>query len=175
MVHSAVNVKASATVDGEQGAFERAVAPEIDRLFGLALTIVGDRGEAEDVVQETMLSAWRRWSQLRDPSNQSAWLTRICINHCLHRRRDILRMVLWPHDRWLSVPDPRPLRLDGRLLEVDRAFRSLSPPQRAVVTLHLYYGFTVDECAALLGCRPGTARSHLGRAMTKLRKELIDA
>jgi len=52
------------------------------------------------------------------------------------------------------------------------AFRSLSTKQRAVVVLHYHHGYSLDECASLLGCRPGTARSHLARALTTMRKEL---
>ena len=59
-------------------------------------------------------------------------------------------------------------------MDVHRAYQHLSPRQRAMVTLHHHDGYTVEQCAAFLGCSPGTARSHLGRAMTKLRKELAD-
>jgi RNA polymerase sigma-70 factor, ECF subfamily len=151
------------------------VTPEARRLFGLAFTIVGDRGEAEDAVQETMFSAWRTWSTLRDTSKQSAWLTRICVNHCIHRRRGLLRRILWSNDQWLATTADEPPAPDGRLVGFDRAFRRLSPSQRAVFTLHVHHGYTLDECAGLIGCRPGTARSHLGRAVAKLRKELADA
>jgi RNA polymerase sigma-70 factor (ECF subfamily) len=157
-----------------KAAFERSVVPEAGRLFGLALTILGDRGEAEDAVQETMFSAWRTWSSLRDTAKQSAWLTRICVNHCIHSRRGLLRRILWSSDQWLSTTAAEPAPLDDRLNGFDKAFRGLSPPQRAVFTLHFHHGYTVAECADLIGCRPGTARSHLGRAAAKLRKELAD-
>jgi DNA-directed RNA polymerase specialized sigma24 family protein len=48
----------------------------------------------------------------------------------------------------------------------------LTAKQRAVFTLHVRHGYTVAESAALMGCRPGTARSHLGRAVATLRKEM---
>lgn len=158
----------------DHAAFEGSVAPEARRLFGLALTILGDRGEAEDAVQETMFSAWRTWSTLREPSKLSAWLTRICVNHCIHRRRGLVRRILWSSDQWLTATTAPPPTLDSRLAGFDRAFRRLSPHQRAVFTLHVHHGYTLDECAGLIGCRPGTARSHLGRAVATLRKELAD-
>jgi DNA-directed RNA polymerase specialized sigma24 family protein len=49
--------------------FERALRSEATRLYYLALTIVGNPTDAEDVVQETALSAWRSWSRLRDPGS----------------------------------------------------------------------------------------------------------
>jgi RNA polymerase sigma-70 factor (ECF subfamily) len=163
------------TADDDHLAFERAVMPEAGRLFGLALTILGDYGEAEDAVQETMFSAWRSWSALRDRSRKSSWLTRICINHCIHRRRGLLRRILWSADEWSPTAATADLPVvDGRLLSFENAFRRLSPPQRAAFILHFHHGYTLDECASLIGCRPGTARSHLGRAVAKLRKEFAD-
>jgi RNA polymerase sigma-70 factor (ECF subfamily) len=157
-------------------AFERSVViPETRRLYGLALAIVVDRHEAADAVQETLLSAWRHWSSLRDPATQSAWLTRICVRRCIHHRHLLSLRVLWSSSQWDQTPGAAPIEFEGRLLDVYRAIRVLSPSQRAMVVLHYQRGLTVDECAAILGCRPGTARSHLGRAVAKLRKELTDA
>jgi RNA polymerase sigma-70 factor (ECF subfamily) len=168
-------VTSSGHIADDHTAFERAVMPEARRLFGLALTILGDYGEAEEAVQETMFSAWRGWSSLRDRSKQSAWLTRICVNQCIHRRRGMLQRILWSPDEWSPAAARELPVLDGSLLGFDRAFRHLSPPQRAAFLLHFHHGYTLDECASLLGCRPGTARSHLGRAVGKLRKEFADA
>jgi len=159
----------------EQISFEQAVGPETARLYRLAIAIVNDSFEAEDAVQETMLIAWRKWSSLREYENQPAWLTRVCVRECLRRRRSLRRLVTGiPGGSLSEARDPH-FPLDGRLLDLHRAYDALSPHQRAMVTLHLHDGFTVDECARFIGCRPGTARSHLGRAVAKLRKELDDA
>jgi RNA polymerase sigma-70 factor (ECF subfamily) len=167
-------VTGSASAD-DAAAFERAVTPEARRLFGLALTILGDHGEAEDAVQETMFSAWRSWGQLRNRTAPGPWLTRICVNHCIHRRRGMLQRLLWPAERTIpATPSPLPV-LDDRLLGFDAAFRRLSPSQRAAFVLHVHHGYTVEECAELLACRPGTVRSHLGRAVAKLKRDLTDA
>jgi RNA polymerase sigma factor (sigma-70 family) len=56
----------------------------------------------------------------------------------------------------------------------DGAFAVLSRQQRAVIALHYYHGYTLDECAGLMGCGPGSARQHLARALRRLR-ETIDA
>jgi RNA polymerase sigma-70 factor (ECF subfamily) len=163
---------AAAAERGQEAAFEALVAPEAHRLFRLALAIVNDVAEAEDAVQETFLTAWRRWSSLQGYENQPAWLTRVCVRECIHRRRFLSRRKT--EATAFDAPSP-PAYLGGQLLDLHRAFSCLSPPQRAMVTLHLHDGYTVVECAAMLGCRPGTARSHLGRAVAKLRKELPNA
>jgi RNA polymerase sigma factor (sigma-70 family) len=64
------------------------------------------------------------------------------------------------------------LEADGRFVDLHRAFRQLSRQQRAVVSLHYMSGFTLTECADLMGCSAGAAASHLSRALGKLRKEL---
>lgn len=171
----AMTAPASSEECRRQAAFQEVVAPEVDRLFRLAVAIVDDRGEAEDAVQETLLIAWRRWSSLQGYEHRPAWLTRVCVRECIRRRRFLMRRN-HPSSgiRAPEIPS-QPAYLDGRLMDLHRAYNTLSPPQRAMVTLHLHDGYTVLECAAMLGCRPGTARSHLGRAVAKLRKELPHA
>lgn len=151
--------------------YETAVRLEGRRLYAMALSILGDAAEAEDALQETMECAWRSWSKLRDPSKRSAWLATICVRRCFVLRRR-LRLVR----RGESIdapggPDPGVL---SRHLDVDlvRALDSLSNRQRAVIALHYMYGFTLDECAPVMGCGRGTVRTHLFRALTALREQL---
>ena len=166
---------ASSEESRRHAAFQEAVGPEAERLFRLAVAIVDDRAEAEDAVQETFLIAWRRWPSLETYENQPAWLTRVCVRECVRRRRSLTRRSVPASDRAALEASSQPSYLDGGMTDFHRAYNSLSPPQRAMVTLHLHDGYTVVECAAMLGCRPGTARSHLGRAVAKLRKELPNA
>ena len=162
--------------DVDEVDFERSVTPQVSRLFGLAMTILADRGEAEDAVQETMISAWKSRNQLRDEAKRSAWLTRICVNHCIHRRRGLLRRTLWSGEgEFAAVPADPTVQFEGRLLDFNRAFMNLSPSQRAAFALHVQHGYTLNECATFMGCRPGTARSHLGRAVASLRREMSNA
>jgi RNA polymerase sigma factor (sigma-70 family) len=147
--------------------FETTVHAESGRLFAVAYAILRDVHEAEDAVQETMEQAWRSWADLRDPSKRGAWLRQICVRRAVRSRRRLLPRL------WLAETD----NVAGRLAEdsdvdLDRGYRRLTRPQRAVVTLHYEYGYTLDECASLIGCQPGTARSHLARALASLRKEL---
>ncbi len=146
--------------------FEAAVRAESGRLFGVAYSILRDPQEAQDAVQETMELAWRSWGSLRDPQKRSSWLRQICVRRCLKIHRGLLRRS-WLHDRPQTAA-----AADDRDLDLDRSYRRLSRQQRAVVALHYPYGYSLDECADLLGCRPGTARSHLARALSALREEL---
>ena len=147
--------------------FEAAVHAESGRLVAVAYSILRDAQEAEDAVQETMELAWRSWEALRDPSKRSAWLRQICVRRAIRSRRRLLPRLWLADTRDVNLQLPEDPDLD-----LDRIFRRLSRQQRAVVTLHYEYGYTLDECAALIGCQPGTARSHLARALASLRKEL---
>jgi RNA polymerase sigma-70 factor (ECF subfamily) len=146
------------------------VAPaETPRLLQIAFAILRDPQGAEDAVQDTLLMAWKSWSQLRDPARRRAWLTRICVRRCLRLRSSLaLRRRV---EATAASLDGAPAQDDGDL-DWDAAFLSLSPAQRAVVTLHYHHDLTLDDCAGVMGCRPGTARRHLARALEKLRKEV---
>lgn len=157
------------------GDFEFAVLPERQRLYALAVTITHDAAEAEDAIQETLLAAWRSWQKARDPSRPGPWLTRICVNQCLRKRARRSRPLSFDDPTVLGARGIVSIQLDGRLIDFGHAFAQLSARQRAVFALHVHYGYTVDECAKYIGCRPGTARSHLGRAVAKLRRQMSNA
>ena len=147
--------------------FEATVHAESGRLFAVAYAILRDVQDAEDAVQDSMEQAWHSWGMLRDPAKRGAWLRQICVQRAIRSRRRLLPR-LWLADT-INVQGPLPADPD---LDLDRGYRRLTRQQRAVVTLHYEYGYTLDECASLIGCQPGTARSHLARALASLRKEL---
>jgi len=157
------------------GDFDAVAIGQARRLYGLAFSILRDAGEAEDAVQETMVRAWRSWDSLRDEAARTGWLTRICVNHCL-RRRSLMSRLPWPSGgREEVLPDAsQPTPADPRQARLRDGFKRLSARQRAVLSLHYHHGYSLDESAALIGCRPGTARSHLARALATLREELDD-
>ena len=151
----------------DASAFEAVIRVESGRLFGVAYSILRDVQEAEDAVQETMELAWKSWASLRDPSKRGAWLRQICVRRAIRMHRRILpRLWLADHD---GADRYVPAERDA---DLDRSYRRLTAQQRAVIALHYEYGYSLDECADLIGCRPGTARSHLSRALARLRKEL---
>ena len=138
---------------------------ELPRLMALAYSILRDREQASDAVQDTAEQAWRTWTALRRQDRRAAWLSTICVRQALRRARVERRQRLV---RWRQ---PSGAGGDMRTTDVDleRALRRLSVRQRAVIGLHYVYGYSLDEVAAVLGCRPGTARSHLNRALVSLR------
>src|ERR1700683_4983486 len=84
--------------------FEAVAVPDARRLYSLALSILRDEGESEDAVQETLLKAWRSWESLSEMERPAAWLTRVCVNHCISRRRH-LRSRGWPPLELFERPD----------------------------------------------------------------------
>jgi RNA polymerase sigma-70 factor (ECF subfamily) len=163
----AVAIAAGSEGVTQQG-FEAVALGQARRLFGIAHAILGDAGEAEDAVQESLVLAWRRWDSLRDEAARGAWLTRICVNHCI-RRRGLLRRL---HPLGLPHGHAAPPAPADAATIIGSAFDRLSVRQRAVLTLHYHHGYSLDECAALMRCRPGTVRSHLARGLASLREEL---
>jgi len=155
--------------------FEAVAVPDARRLYSLALSILRDEGEAEDAVQETLLKAWRSWESVARMERPAAWLTRVCVNHCISRRRH-LRLRGWPPLAPIEGAVPGGGQVaPADVVDIDRAYRRLSLRQRAAITLNYRHGYSVEECAVFMGCRPGTVRAHLARGLVKLRKELGDA
>ena len=158
--------------ESDAAAFEELLAAEGGHLFALAFSILGDPGYAEDAVQETASAAWLGWGTRTDPEHTRAWLTAICVHQALRRRRWLSRSLAAMTRKAERTQFDHHLEADGRFIDLHRAFQRLSGQQRAVVSLHYMSGFTLTECAGLMGCSAGAAASHLSRALGKLRKEL---
>jgi RNA polymerase sigma factor (sigma-70 family) len=155
--------------------FDAVAVPEARRLYSLALSILRDDGEAEDAVQETLLKAWRSWDSVSRMELPVPWLTRVCVNHCISRRRH-LRSRGWPPlDLFEGAGANSAGSSAADLVDMDRAYRRLSLKQRAAITLNYRHGYSIEECAVLMGCQPGTVRTHVARGLNTLRKELGDA
>jgi RNA polymerase sigma factor (sigma-70 family) len=167
--------RAEAEAEGSfEAEFELALGSELDRLWGLAYSILEDAAEAEDVVQETMVRAWRRWRTLRDPTRREAWLTRICVHRSLDFRRSLRTRETLVLRAGMALA-PAADGGDARASDLDWLYRRLSRHQRAVLLLHYHHGHSLDDCARVMGCRPGTVRSHLARALKILREGLAGA
>ena len=145
--------------------WEALVTQNENRLYRAALAILGDPHEAEDAVQDAFVRYLEKAPQ--NLEHPSAWLTRVLVNGCRSRLRLAWRRV-GPLPETLPVPGPEERE------ELEELF-SLSPEDRAVIHLHYYEGYSTDEIAGLLGCRPGTVRSRLSRARERLKKLLEES
>jgi RNA polymerase sigma-70 factor (ECF subfamily) len=144
--------------------------------FVLRLT-GGDRQRAEDVVQETLLRAWRHAGQLGGPQSRSArpWLVtvarRIVIDD--HRGAQARPREALGHDLDLVAVGDHADRV-LRTLTLTEAMRTLSPAQREILVATYVEGHTVVEAARLLGVPLGTAKSRIFYALAALRTALTE-
>jgi RNA polymerase sigma-70 factor (ECF subfamily) len=147
--------------------------------YALAYRILGERGLAEEVVQETFLTIWRQRAVYdAQRGTTRTWL--LTIVH--HRSIDLIRStrartrrdtaidnalpLVSPEDTWATVAQ-------GLERErVHRALATLPPEQRAVVELSFYGGFTHTQIAARIGVPLGTVKGRMRLALEKLRDTL---
>lgn len=134
-------------------------------LYRTALSILGDKGGAEDAVQDTFLRWLEKRPDFTDEVHEKAWLLRVTINGCYSRLRAV---KLHPLTELLDTYPAQTPEESGAL----EAVFALPPRERAAVHLFYYEGYSTEEIAALTGQRPGTVRSHLSRARAKLREWL---
>jgi RNA polymerase sigma factor (sigma-70 family) len=159
-------------VSGEQVAFDEFAAAVIGSLSRLAFARTGSRVDAEDLVQDVLFDAHRRWEVIGRYDDPSAWARRAVLNKTVSRwrRRGRERDALarWAGRRSRSVGDEVTFADE----ELWAAVRSLSARQRDVVLLLWFEDLTVSEVAAVLGCGEETVRTHWRRARAALAEQL---
>ncbi len=128
----------------------------------------GDRPLGEDLLQETFVHAYRSWGRIRDQGARDAYVRRILVRTATSRwrKRRALDERLSDHPPEGSVDGPAA----GVAGQVDlwRALSSLTAQQRAVVVLRYYEDLSERDIADVLGCAPGTVKSHASRALKSL-------
>ena len=158
---------------GDEEAFADLARAVGDRLMGIAFRILRDADRAEDAVQQTLITAWRELPTLRDDARFDAWLRRILVHACYAEAR---RRRSWSANiRALPTDGPAGRDDTASVIERDlleRAFRRISPEQRAIFVLHHYVGLTLPEVADELGVPLGTAKSRLYYATQALQAAL---
>ena len=132
------------------------------RLYRVSRTMLPSEADCEDAVQEALLRAWARLDTLREEAYFETWLMRILINQCktFYRRRPRAEAEL-------TEDIPCPETLESPLLE---ALKRLPRKQGIALELHYIEGYSVKECARLLGVPEGTVKWRLsqGRALLKI-------
>ncbi|WP_158886358.1 SigE family RNA polymerase sigma factor [Amycolatopsis anabasis] len=152
--------------------FDEFVAARLDALLRYATVLTCDPHLAQDVVQEVLLRAQQRWPRIAETDAPHAYVKRMVTNEYLSwRRRRAAREVALSLPVLDAigpvVPDPN-LQYDERDAMLARIAR-LPRKQRTAVVLRYYEHYTDAEIGAVLGCREGTVRSHLSRALSTLR------
>ena len=158
-----------------------------DRTLRVAFTLLGNYQDAEDAAQEAFVSAYRGLARFRREAAFSTWLFRIVVNECrdaLRRRRGRPVAASEPPafgeeatDLFESVPDPsvgprEQASQRERSRRLSQAIGALPLAQRTAFVLHHLHGMTLEEVSGVMGCRIGTAKSHLFRATERLRAAL---
>jgi RNA polymerase sigma-70 factor (ECF subfamily) len=169
---------------GDSDAFRALVDLHSRSVFRLAYRMTGNEQDAEDVVQESFLRAYRQLGRFESRANFGTWLYRIVSNCSV----DLMRSKQARHDQVRgdsldqegavqlpAVDQPGPERIaESAEIEqrVQHALQELSPLERAAFTLRHYEGRSIDEISATLGLGTSAAKHSVFRAVKKLRVAL---
>src|SRR5436853_3641270 len=169
---------------GDKDAFRVLVERHSRPLFRLAFRMTGNQQDAEDVVQDSFLRAYRQLGKFDERASFGTWLYRIAVNCSLdlvrsRKRRSGHLAPVDPEmeDPVLSLPaqDPTPDRLamSGEVRErVAEAMNELSASERTAFVLRHFEGMCIEDVSQVLGCQPGAAKHSVFRAVQKLRRAL---
>ncbi|MBR8741391.1 RNA polymerase sigma factor SigM [Nocardiopsis sp. MG754419] len=164
---------------GDEQAFAVLVRRHRERLWAVAIRMMGEQEEASDALQDAFLSAFRAADRFRGDSQVTTWLHRIVVNACHDRlRRRKVRPATPTEDETLDIISNERLGRTGGAqdhaaqtesrLDVHAALDQLPLDQRMALTLVDMLGYRVDEAAEILDVATGTVKSRCARGRAKL-------
>lgn len=174
---------------GDTGAFDALVTLFGSRVFSVAVRLLNDRGEAEDLTQEVFVALYHHLPDFRGESRLSTWIYRITRNRALNRLKFLKRRQHGSHAdfddpvvaRGVSDPDTGKgeardpeRRLSGRALSavLEQHLRALPEEQRSLVILRDLEDLSYEEIVEVTGLPLGTVKSRLHRARAELAQRL---
>jgi RNA polymerase sigma-70 factor (ECF subfamily) len=165
--------KYQAAIHGDREAFEMIIGTHSRTLFAISYGILQNREEAEDVVQDSLVKAWKTRWRVRDPEKFPAWLATIA----RHKAHDVFRKRRTvPLSEQLTEPiEPEPANASGLDQKLHSALAALPELHRAALTLRYFEEMDYRTIENSLGLTNGELRGILGRALTSMRKQLRPA
>jgi RNA polymerase sigma-70 factor (ECF subfamily) len=161
---------------GDGAAFEELYHQHAARLYNLAYRMAGTANDAEDLLQDIFLLAYRKLGSFRGESSLGTWLYRLAMNHCLDVLRS--RQTRMGHqtdsldEDGAAEPPAAPALGAVSRIDLDRAIGQLPHACRAAFLLHDVEGFGHHEVGAILGISEGTSKSQVHKARLRIRAYL---
>ncbi len=172
---------------GDQAAFERLVLDNQNKVYSLALRLIGDREEAADLAQEAFVRAWQGLATFQGESSFATWIYRLTTNLCIDRlrkkkRREGAAPTVSLDDENSGWAEPADRESDPQLLleksererALTRALERLPDWQRRALVLRELSGLSYQEIGQALDIDLGTVKSRIARARLNLRKILLE-
>jgi RNA polymerase sigma-70 factor (sigma-E family) len=174
--HAIADVLAAPQVTDEAGLaedeFDAFVAGAGGRLLRTAYLLTGDRGAAEDLVQDVLVRAWSHWARVSGADQPQAYVRRMLVNASVSRWRALRARR---HERLVAEPPDRAgTDSEQHDDELWALVATLPARQRAVVVLSYYEDLPDAEVADALGCSTGTVKSQRAKALRSMRTRLAE-
>jgi RNA polymerase sigma-70 factor (ECF subfamily) len=165
-----------AAIQGDRDAFEMIIRTQSRTLFAIAYGILQNREEAEDVVQDSLVKAWKSRWRVREPEKFPAWLATIA----RHRAHDVFRKrrpvpLTEEMTETMGVETPNPGANAAIERSIHSALSALPEIHRAALTLRYFEEMDYRDIENTLGLTNGALRGILGRALASMRKQLRPA
>ena len=166
---------------GEVEAFDRLMALHMDKVYALAWGVLQNREDAMDATQEVFIKLHGYLGKFPASDNLNAWLYRVCLNHCIDRKRSVKRSITELTDEdWERLQGSEKDEPEFRVYqsETSRIIRDavdqLPERQRLVFILRHYKLLSINEIADTIVSSSGAVKAHLSRATAHLRDKLKD-
>jgi len=141
-------------------------------LYRLALYFLKNKEDAEDIVGEAVLDAYRQIESLREESLFKNWIIKILTNKCKMKLKEYALFKEKPSENIVELSDERAKKESHRdefnRIELKELLMELENEERIIICLSVFEGYKGDEIAELLGLKPATVRSKKQRALAKL-------